>query len=105
MDPARHLRYFVRRTRACCSVVIGHMVRAGQTAPELWLYEGDHVARRLAGQSLVTKAVARVDWGRMATSAPTPGARAHGRARRLTDRGDVLADGGRARLHHVAGEG
>jgi hypothetical protein len=35
------------------------MVRPDQTAPELWFYEGDHVARCLAGQSLVANATAR----------------------------------------------
>jgi len=35
----------------------------------------------------------------------TRGARAHGRPRRLTGWADVLAGGGRVRLHHVAGGG
>ncbi len=38
------------------------MVRPDQTAPELRLYEADHVARRLAGQSLVAEAMAIDPW-------------------------------------------
>jgi len=42
---------------------------------------------------------------RVRSSAPMRGARALGRACRLTDWADVLVGGARAVLHHVAGAG
>jgi hypothetical protein len=56
---------------------------------------------------IVAFPIARIERGRMANAIVRPDvrARAHERACRLTDWADLLAEGGRARLHHVAGAG